>query len=124
MDCPKCKSTMEKVEYQSIEVDRCTGCKGLWFDLMELESLEALAGSEQIDIGNPEVGRKYNDVGKIICPTCHSPMVRMVDLEQPHIWFEKCSGCSGSFFDAGEFKDLKEENLIDFIKDLFAKTRN
>ena len=123
MDCPKCESPMKKIQYQSIEVDRCTGCKGIWFDLMALETLEALEGSETIDVGNPTVGKKYNEVENIVCPVCHTPMVRMVDLEQPHIWFEKCSGCSGSFFDAGEFRDIKEENLIDFIKDLFMRTR-
>ncbi|MCK5194738.1 MAG: zf-TFIIB domain-containing protein, partial [Desulfobulbaceae bacterium] len=32
MNCPKCNAMMEKVEYHSIVVDRCTRCKGIWFD--------------------------------------------------------------------------------------------
>ena len=123
MDCPKCESSMEKIQYQSIEVDRCTSCKGIWFDLMEHENLRALEGSEEIDIGDPKVGKEHNKIEKINCPVCHTSMVRMVDVDQPHIWFEKCSGCSGTFFDAGEFRDLKQENLLDFVKDLFTRAR-
>ncbi len=50
-------------------------------------------------------------------------MVRMVDRDQPHIWYEKCSGRSGTFFDAGEFRDLKGETTLDVVKALFAKAR-
>ncbi|MFN2270503.1 MAG: zf-TFIIB domain-containing protein, partial [Anaerolineae bacterium] len=40
MDCPKCQSPMEAVVYESFEVNRCTNCKGLWFDLREQEHLK------------------------------------------------------------------------------------
>jgi transposase-like protein len=33
-------------------------------------------------------------------------MIRIVDVDQPHIWFEHCTVCGGSFFDAGEFRDF------------------
>ena len=124
MNCPKCASPMEKILYQSVEVDRCTGCKGIWFDLMEREMLEALEGSEIIDSGDPAVGELHNKIDKIDCPLCLSPLIRMVDQDQPHIWFEKCSDCSGMFLDAGEFKDMKDRTLTDFVKDLFGKPRN
>ena len=123
MKCPKCKSEMETVEYQSIEVERCTGCSGLWFELMELETLSALEGSETIDTGDSGTGEKFNALDRIDCPVCDTPMTRMVDKDQPHIWFEKCSDCSGSFFDAGEFSDLKEKTVTDFFKGLFAPPR-
>ena len=60
MNCPKCHSVMEKVEYQTIEVDRCTSCHGIWFDMLEAQQLKAIAGSEEIDIGDPRAGEKYN----------------------------------------------------------------
>jgi len=43
-------------------------------------------------------------------------MIRMVDSEQPHIWFEACKTCNGVFLDAGEFTDLKERTLLDRLK--------
>ena len=50
-------------------------------------------------------------------------MAKMVDNNQPHIWYEACDICSGVFFDAGEFSDYKEENILDFFKDIIRKPR-
>jgi Zn-finger nucleic acid-binding protein len=123
MDCPKCHSPMEAVVYESFEVNRCTNCKGLWFDLREKEHLKMVAGSESIDVGTREEGAAYNEVSSVECPVCHTAMIRMVDVEQPHIWYESCPACFGAFFDAGEFRDYKERTLLDFVKDLMAKER-
>jgi Zn-finger nucleic acid-binding protein len=46
MECPKCDSAMEKVRFEKIEVDRCTNCKELWFDMLEHEHLKAMEKSE------------------------------------------------------------------------------
>jgi len=43
-------------------------------------------------------------------------MVKVVDPQQTHIWFEVCSSCSGSFFDAGEFTDITDHTISDFFK--------
>ena len=123
MNCPKCSAAMEKVQYESIEVDRCTDCKGIWFDMLEQEHLKAIEGSEEIDIGDPEVGKQTNIVDQITCPVCESRMIRMVDGRQPHIWFESCTVCYGVFFDAGEFRDYKQESILDFFRDLFSRER-
>ena len=123
MNCPKCSAAMEKVQYESIEVDRCTDCRGIWFDMLEQEHLKALEGSEEIDIGDPEVGKQTNIVDQINCPVCATRMIRMVDGRQPHIWFESCTVCYGVFFDAGEFRDYKQETILDFFKDLFSRER-
>ena len=123
MKCPKCNSEMERVEYQAIEVDRCTKCKGIWFDYLEAEKLKEMKGSEIIDVGSPELFEKYDRVDNIECPKCHSVMGKMVENNQPHIWYETCDLCYGVFFDAGEFKDYKEENILDFFKDLVTRPR-
>lgn len=124
MQCPKCRAAMAKVTYASYEIDRCSACKGLWFDMLEHEDLKNIAGSESIDIGDAEVGKETNAIDNISCPQCSGPMVKMVDHQQPHIWFETCHSCFGVFFDAGEFRDLKEETLLDFVKDLKTGQRN
>jgi len=127
MKCPKCQGTLEPVVYAEIEVDRCTDCKGIWFDSLEAQTLKKIKGSESIDIGNPEVGRKLNKLGDINCPKCATQMTKMVDNHQPHLWYEKCPVCYGIWFDAGEFKDFKEEGLRDIkgrIMDLLAQARS
>lgn len=123
MQCPKCRSFMEKVTYGGIGVDRCTDCGGMWFDVGEREKLKAKKGSERIDTGDPDRGEKLNKLGKINCPVCHTQMIRMVDLKQPHIWYESCTVCHGAFFDAGEFKDYKEKTIMDFFQSLMAPER-
>ncbi len=123
MNCPKCSAPMEKVHYESIEVDRCTDCKGIWFDMLEHEHLKDLEGSEEIDIGDSKVGKQSNLVDQVDCPVCDARMIRMVDGRQPHIWFESCTVCYGVFFDAGEFLDYKQENILDFFRDLFTQER-
>ena len=93
----------------NIEVDRCDQCGGLWFDRLEAERLRKVRGSEAVDAGNAEVGEQHNTQGKIECPRCHTQMIRMVDLDQHHIWYESCPVCYGKWFDAGEFADLKHD---------------
>lgn len=115
---------MEKVEFSRIEVDRCTGCKGIWFDAMEEERLAALHGSETIDSGDPATGDAYDRVDRIVCPSCATPLIRMVDAAQPHIRFESCKNCCGIFLDAGEFTELKKPTVLGWLKDLWAGERD
>ena len=123
MECPKCKSDMETVTFEQIEVDRCIKCKGLWFDMLEHEHLKEMRNSESIDIGKAEVGKEYDKIDKIDCPVCKSNMIKMVDKDQPHLRYEACTSCYGVFFDAGEFRDYKEKTVLDFFRDLFIKKR-
>ena len=123
MNCPKCRSTFEKVTYEHIEVDRCMGCQGLWFDMLEAEHLAGLKGSEKIDVGSRKLGHDLNKISKVDCPVCHVRMIPMVDSQQPHIWYEACTACYGVFFDAGEFADYKSHTVMDFFRDLFHKQR-
>lgn len=123
MQCPKCKAPMERVDFSGIEIDRCSKCHGLWFGAMEKDRLVEMSGSEKIDDGDAGVGRGYDRVGDIVCPDCQTRMIRMVDAAQPHIRYESCKVCNGTFLDAGEFRDLKEHTFLDFFRDLFARER-
>lgn len=39
MCCPKCGHKMVEVELEGIKIDKCTNCKGVYFDDGELEQL-------------------------------------------------------------------------------------
>jgi Zn-finger nucleic acid-binding protein len=114
---------MATIVFNDVEVDRCTNCQGLWFDEFEKEALKKLKGSDAIDTGARSLGERFNKIDRINCPRCSTLMIRMVDVDQPHIWFEHCKVCGGSFFDAGEFKDLKHHTILDFFKDLAVRPR-
>ena len=123
MNCPKCSSEMKTVTYDDVEVDRCSGCQGLWFDGGEIEPLRHRQAAEAIDIGDAERGAELNATENYVCPRCSGGMIKMVDAQQPHIWFESCGACGGAFFDAGEFRDLATHSVAEFFKDLFAPER-
>jgi len=123
MKCPKCHESMATVTTEAGSVDQCSACGGVWFD--RLEDKKQLEFAAQIDTGDAERGARFNAVDRISCPVCaNTPLTRMVDNEQPHIWFEACSSCNGRFFDAGEFKDLADHSFTDFIKSFKAKARD
>ncbi|NQD36241.1 zf-TFIIB domain-containing protein [Permianibacter sp. IMCC34836] len=122
MQCPKCSAKMEKVFVKFGIVERCSKCAGLWFDALEDEDTAAFA--EHIDTGNAKIGAEYNKIDKINCPVCpSSPLLRMVEPSQPHIWFEACPTCYGRFYDAGEFRDVSEFSFGDIVKRFTAKPR-
>jgi Zn-finger nucleic acid-binding protein len=114
---------MEKVTFKTIEVDRCTSCKGIWFDAHEKEKLRKMEGAEQIDIGSTVVGDDHNEIHQIRCPICNKLMASKVDPSQNHIRFEQCIKCKGAFFDAGEFRDYKDESFFDLFKGFWPKKK-
>jgi len=124
MECPKCHSPFEKVLFADIEIDRCLECRGLWFDMLEQEDLIRIAGSEAIDIGDDQVGAQYSDMQNIKCPQCVVAMIPMVDRDQFHIKYESCPTCFGTFFDAGEFRDLKEHSVLERFREMLDTLRS
>ncbi len=123
MICPKCDEYMEIVKFQLVEVNRCTFCKGIWFDSLVKEHLKNLKGSESIDIGDKKTGEQFDKITNLKCPNCYAKMINMVDIHQSHIRFESCTLCYGAFFDAGEFKDYKDDNILSYFKSIFAQER-
>ena len=122
MKCPRCSAAMETVPIGELQIDRCAKCGGLWFDEFELGDLRATKGTEKVDVGRAAKSAQRSQA-QLACPKCKTPMSRMVDAQQPHIWYETCGGCGGSFLDAGEFKDMKHLNLVDRIKDLLVEMK-
>jgi uncharacterized protein len=122
--CPKCEnSTMTKISFHGVEVDRCPQCGGIWFDILEQEDLKKKKGSEATDTGVAKA-QTTKQAQKLDCPKCHTRMSPTHDIRQPHIVFEKCSICYGVFFDAGEFRDLKKITFKEFLRDICARTSN
>jgi Zn-finger nucleic acid-binding protein len=115
---------MEPVTRANIQIDRCSNCKGLWFDELELDHLRVVRDAASVDSGDRRIGREMNAKGAFDCPRCLGPtMLRLVDVRQPHIWYEKCTVCQGVWFDAGEFSDLTSETVVDLVRDRFTRER-
>ena len=123
MECPKCHSEMEEVTYgRGLVIDRCTNCKGIWFDTGEAEALKDKWMSEFIDSGAHGIARKSTEIVDIDCPRCGKRMSKVSVGKQPHIWYEACNE-HGVYLDAGEFTDYKYETIIDKFRDLTTGSR-
>ena len=118
MQCPKCSSDMEITSYDQIKVDRCTNCKGLWFQPEELAALrnDIWMADYILDEGDAKVGKKYNQIVAIHCPECQADMRQEFDEEQSHIIYESCPNGHGTYLDAGEFTDLVHKTFWDKFK--------
>ncbi len=122
LKCPKCGHGMYEVTHESVVIDRCTHCEGLWFDGDEAEELKLSEDSEDLDTGDPVKGWKYDSRADIDCPRCGKPMEKSSDPKQIHIWYEVCPE-HGRFLDAGEFTDYKHETLLDFFRGIIKGRR-
>lgn len=121
MKCPKCDSRLDPLVHQDVEIDRCSGCGGLWFDAFEHEALREVSGSEEIDpaAANPVT----TGPGSGLCPRDQQRLFAMVVAGQPHIAYESCGFCHGVFFDAGEFRDFREETFGERFRAVFGLAR-
>lgn len=111
MDCPKCHAAMEEVTHSEVLIDRCTRCKGLWFDNGEAEALSDRWVAEYIDTGDPSLGEEMDAVDAINCPRCNKAMRRFMDISETQMQYEECDE-HGKFFDAGEFTLWAESQYL------------
>ena len=123
LTCPTCHPGMEVVVHDEIEIDRCTNCKGLWFDDDEAHRMRQIEKSELVDHGDPVEGWKFDSREDIDCPHCGKRMHKSYDAKQQHIWYEVCHE-HGMFMDAGEFTDLKDESVLDWFRSLIKGNRD
>lgn len=121
MKCPKCDAEMELVTHEGVTIDRCTSCKGIWFDADEQKLLKEKNGAEAVDIGDSSVGKKMDKITDIACPRCNVKMIRMVDATSKPIDYEACTRCYGIFLDAGEFRELGDTTMSEYLRGLLAK---
>jgi uncharacterized protein len=123
MQCPKCNSAMERIEFGTdIEVMRCTGCQGLYCERPMLARMrDEWLAETVLDTGSVAVGARNNEIQDIPCPGCRTIMVRIEDDEQSHIVLDACPSCEGVFLDAGELTDMKTVTLMDKVRKLLSR---
>lgn len=91
--CPACQSKLQAFQMGPIELDRCPGCRGTFFDGGELEAV--LGRSLEVkDRGLPTNRR---------CAGCGAAMKAAI---VGGLAVELCQSCKGIFLDAGELRSL------------------
>ncbi len=113
MFCPVCKVVMVNIEYEKIELDYCTRCKGVWFDSNELELIFERMGINNHGLSFAEL---VNKVDKTIpekkhrCPICKRTMGKVRIGDSPQIIIDICTRGDGLWFDGGEAVQLIKSN--------------
>lgn len=103
MYCPVCKDEiLIALEYESVEVDYCPECRGVWLDSGEIELLfgDEDAATEFLTIGQPATvpkGEKYRR-----CPECDKKMTKESTESEDPITFDHCPNGDGLWLDRGE----------------------
>jgi len=106
LKCPKCaEAVMAAVLVKDVEVDRCPGCGGLWFDADELnELLEHDAKElEKLMDGEDSDGLDENPG---VCPRDGDEMLRVCSARDREVVVDLCMMCNGIWLDGGEFRRL------------------
>lgn len=110
MICPNDNIGMHQVMIeshygQSIIVDQCKGCGGIWFDDSELyRTKQGEAG--RIELLDSESLRTSYQIkkAKFLCPKDQSKLIRFNDAYFPKgIIVERCVVCDGFWLNRGEF---------------------
>lgn len=135
MICPVCKRDMIVVEYHNIELDYCTGCKGVWFDSGELELLlksSSLKETKPVLDSILHSREAVSSEKKRRCPICGHKMKKVAAGEKPEILIDVCGEEHGLWFDWGEVAQLirhlpggrlpsgdSREQVIGFLEEVF-----
>ncbi|OGN96064.1 MAG: hypothetical protein A2Z77_07450 [Chloroflexi bacterium RBG_13_51_36] len=136
MICPVCRSDMIVVEYRSIELDHCNGCKGVWFDSGELELLLKSQGLEETKAffdGILNSQESLSSEKKRKCPVCGHKMKKGKTGGQPETLIDICRDQHGLWFDGGEVAQLvkylaakhpskhdSKAQVMDFLEEVFG----
>ena len=100
-----------------LEIERCSACHGIWFDVLEWDDARSLEGAERLEVGDARASMAHDEDTGLHCPKCQTtPLTR---LEVPHhagLHIDKCPRCYGAFFDAGEFLEYRELTLLERLK--------
>jgi Zn-finger nucleic acid-binding protein len=114
---------MDPVRIEQTEVDRCSSCRGLWFDALEDQDIRESEEAESLDAagGGQGAAPAKGKQSAIDCPRCKSPMIQMVDRMGRRVQYESCPRCHGKFLDAGEFKALEPRGVKATMRRLLSK---
>lgn len=112
MNCPVCKdSAMIVLELESIEVDYCPECCGLWLDGGELEILLDDADSAKKLLDSMKSSSIKEDFRK--CPICRKKMHKIAVADDNNLVIDKCPSNHGLWFDKNELKDILTKANLD-----------
>jgi hypothetical protein len=124
MECPVCKNTMVEKDFGGVMVDVCeNGCKGIWFDWLELSKLDEADEGVGQALAEALMSERVKDEDRdrINCPKCHKPMAAHLYQSSKDVTVDECYLCGGFFLDAGELKVIKDSFMSEAERESFVE---
>jgi Zn-finger nucleic acid-binding protein len=132
MRCPIDRLDMIVVEHQSIELDYCLKCRGVWFDSGELDLFVSVLKSQGANLLHHEFltqkSAKVNE-DKRKCPICWRKMDKVWIGTEPKVLIDSCPQGDGLWFDGGELHQVlcqmepatntESKGVLSFLGDTF-----
>ena len=105
MICPKCRqdSLADFGMMEGVEIDFCSGCKGIWFDAGEL-AFYVEAGDDVPDMASALASGRASGCQ---CPRCSAAMVETRYMPTEPLLIDVCPSCRGVFLDPGELPQVE-----------------
>lgn len=112
MKCPACDNELRTVTHKGIEIDFCDKCKGVWFDLKEIDKLSDSVKEFNIVEPRLENLRLIKDFNEPVrkCPRCTFEMDKVTMNSKPPM-FDYCPNDCGYWFDNDEVKEYVKNNM-------------
>lgn len=124
MECPACGTTLVSLEYESVEVDYCAACQGVWLNAGELELLTG----RPAPLETAPRTREAREAARR-CPECRRRMDKATTNDARPVTFDVCRSGHGVWFDRGELVTILEQQplndeeakVLTFLHDLFPQ---
>jgi Zn-finger nucleic acid-binding protein len=116
-ECPRCSSAdFDKVELMSVQLDRCRGCRGIWFGDDEFEKVieqthgpGARGAVEQLDPAGRPDAEAYLPL-RVSCPGCGEALLAETPVRfefiRHFVMADRCPACGSVWLDASELSLL------------------
>jgi Zn-finger nucleic acid-binding protein len=120
MNCPRCHAVLAETEYDGVNIEVCSGCKGEWLFAGELQKIvdhhdevftpEEIASLNAVD--QQILTAEKDDHDELNCPACEDVQMEHFNYgDTSGIILHKCTECDGIWMDKDELKKIEE--LVD-----------
>lgn len=109
MQCPRCHQSLHTIAMDTVTVDECTQCGGIWFDQGELD--------EVIESAHPDLAwldldfwKNQDDfrvaAGDLPCPRCRRYYLTRMEDPDTATAAALCNHCRGIWLDADQLRRI------------------
>ena len=123
MNCPGCKIELRKNTINTIEIDECEKCEGIWFEDDELRKAKDSTDKDlnwmDFEIWKHEDQFK-TEARNLPCPQCNKALVA-INYSDTEIEVDYCPSCKGTWLDSGEFKKIIDALTDELLTKSFSK---